>query len=100
MDKFWSFQPHLGTERGQSTVEYILVLAVVVSLSLLVFRSNQFRGFLGENGTLTDIVKRQLEYSFRHGRPGETRFQRPNYGSGSHDSYTGRFFIGKDPYPQ
>ena len=109
MAKFRIFQSYLSeycrssvclSSRGQSTVEYILVLAVVISLSLLVFRSNQFRNFLGENGRMTDIVTRQLEYSYRHGRPGDRRFQPPNYATERHESYVGRFFIGSDPYPE
>lgn len=99
MDKFWYFQPVIKDDRGQSTVEYILVIAVVLSLTILVFRSNQFRDFLGENGRMTDIVTRQLEYSYRHGRPGDTRFTQPNYSSETHETYFGRFFIGLDAYP-
>ncbi|MEE2670557.1 MAG: hypothetical protein VYA54_02540 [Bdellovibrionota bacterium] len=96
MDNFWRFNLNV---KGQSTVEYILVLAVVISMSLLVFRSNGFKNLFGENGRFSDVYKRQMEYSYRHGRPGDERFRTPNYGSDQHDSYNGRLFVGTDPYP-
>ncbi len=86
-------------ERGQSTVEYILLFAVVISLISFVFKSQAFTDLFGKNGKFADVYRRELEYSYRHGRYGRELFKAPNYKSGRHDSYNGRFFGSKDAYP-
>ena len=86
-------------DKGQSTVEYILLLAVIISLVSFVFNSDAFKALFGENGQFANVYKRELEYSYRQGRFGRVRFQTPNYSSGQHDSYNGRFFGAKDAYP-
>jgi len=85
--------------KGQSTVEYILLFAVVISLISFVFKSDLYKGLFGDNGKFSSVYRKEMEYSYTHGRPGQKGFQRPNYGSGNHDSYQGRFFSAKDPYP-
>ena len=85
---------------GQSTVEYILLFAVVGALISFVFKSQQFQDLFGDNGRFNTVFKRKLEFSYRHGLEGEKPFQTPNYSIGAHDSYNGRFFGAKDAYPQ
>ncbi len=87
-------------QKGQSTVEYILLFAVVISMSTLVFNSEAFKNLFGKNGQFASVYKRELEYSYRHGLAGKTSFKTPNYKSGRHDSYNGRFFGAQDAYPK
>lgn len=90
---------YLIEDKGQSTVEYILLLAVIISLVTFVFNSDGFQALFGDNGQFANVYKRELEYSYRQGRFGRLRFQTPNYKSGQHDSYNERFFGAKDAYP-
>jgi len=86
-------------QKGQSAVEYILLFAVVISLASFVFKSDAFTSLFGENGKFADVYKRELEYSYRHGLAGRVRFTTPDYQTGTHDSYNGRFFGSKNAYP-
>ncbi|MBT4790631.1 MAG: class III signal peptide-containing protein [Halobacteriovoraceae bacterium] len=86
-------------QKGQSAVEYILLIAVVVSIVTFVFKTEAFKGLFGDNGQFADVYKRELEYSFRHALGDRKPFRTPNYRSGQHDSYNGRFFGSKDAYP-
>lgn len=87
-------------QSGQSTVEYILLFAVVAVLANFVFQSEQFRSLFGDEGRFANVFKRQMEYSYRHGLEGSTPFTTPNYRNADHDSYKGRFFGAIEPYPQ
>lgn len=86
-------------EKGQSTVEYILLFAVVISLVSFVFKSQAFNNLFGKEGKFADVYRRELEYTYRHGRYGRELFQTPNYKSGRHDSYNERFFGSRNAYP-
>lgn len=89
--------------RGQSTVEYILLLAVVISLIYLITRSERFRALLGEGGTLATNMKGTTEWNYRFASPGTDEFSTINYPNARHPTYwngTTTHFIGpKDPYP-
>lgn len=90
----------LKNQEGQSTVEYILLLAVVVSLFSVVFNSQAFQELLGPEGSFFQAVGAKIEFSYRNGFPGEQRFTPPNYSD--LDSPTinqNRFFSPRDPYP-
>ncbi len=90
---------NLKTASGQSTVEYILLLVVVISLATTVFKSDAYNRLFGDEGKFTSVFRRELEYSYMHGLSGKTGFRVPGYGGGNHDSYNDRFFGSKDPYP-
>lgn len=90
---------------GQSVVEYLLLLLVVVTLGFAVFRSEAFRGIIGPEAAMFQQIKIQKEYSFRHSHP----MTQPGDSSdfmGNHHSYknpdTGRtrFFSNSTPYPR
>lgn len=87
-------------QKGQSAVEYILLITIVSFLISLVFKSDEFKNLFGKNGKFSDVFKRELEYSYRHGLGGRTPFTTPNYGSSIHDSYNDRFFGPTDAYPE
>ncbi len=89
----------LKNEKGQSTVEYILLFAVIASLASFVFKSSVFLDLFGDNGTFGNVYKRKVEYSYRHGLDGSTPFTAPNYSGGDHDTYKGRFFGPVEAYP-
>ena len=87
-------------ERGQSTVEYILLFAVVASLAYTILGSSDFTRVFGPDGVVATKYRNQLEYGYRHGLSldqggGNT----PNYSNGEHDTYNSRFFGAADPYP-
>ncbi len=87
------------TQQGQSTVEYILLFAVVIALVSLVFQSSEFKNLFGKNGKFSDKFRREMEYSYRHGLSGDKPFKEPQYKERVHDSYNGRFFGARDAYP-
>lgn len=90
---------YLKNESGQSTVEYILLLAVVATVVFAIFKSEGFNKLFGENGQIVQRYKQQFEFSYRHGFFEMKEDKTPDYSSGDHESYQGRFFSAKDPYP-
>ncbi len=91
------------SESGQTTVEYILLLAVVLVATTTVFKSDAFQKIFGKNGKFAKTFRSEMEYSYRHGLRGRKVYQQPSY-KGQHESYlwrgnTTRFFGAKDTYP-
>ena len=88
-------------ESGQSTVEYILLLAVIFSLSLGVFKGLGFDDLLGEDSVIFAKLRQYAEFTYRHG--GATQRVDSSY-TGTHDTYwTGgtdsHFFSPQGLYP-
>jgi hypothetical protein len=88
----------IQSELGQTATEYILLFAVVFSLVNFVFQSDTFQSIFGKNGKVTQNLKGQVEFSYRHGFYGTQNFSTPNYAAG-HESYRGKTYGTKDPYP-
>ena len=93
----------LRNSDGQSVVEYILLLLVIVSLSLTIYNNPRFREFLGPNSEFFTAVKDNVQYSYRHGLQG---FQdNTSYNGTNHPTYFNddqgqtRFFIPRERYP-
>lgn len=94
-------------EAGQSTVEYILLLAVIIAIATTILNSTKFKNLLGKNGRLATMMKQETEWNYRHGLPGRQQgaiiIRYPN---GSHPTYfnaakgTSHFIGPRDPYPQ
>ena len=99
----------LKNKKGQSVVEYILLLAVISSIGYSFYNNRAFKNFLrGDVGLFANLRKR-MEYSYRYGREmnGDVNhadamgFQ---YQTNKHDTYfnsnsgSSRFFTGVDPY--
>ena len=57
---------------GQSIVEYLLLMMVVMVLSQAFFTSSRFKDYFGQNSTLFDAMSTAMEYSYRHGLPIES----------------------------
>jgi hypothetical protein len=101
-------------QKGQTTVEYILLFAVVVSLVMTVYKSAAFRRLFGEQGEVGLKIKAQNEFSYRHAfhisgseREPVPDIPRENKDITIHPSYVdsssaneSRFFGPKEPYGQ
>ncbi len=57
-------------QAGQSTIEYVLLLAVIMLLVSIVFRSPLFADLLGENSSFFKVLKDRMEYSYRYTHAG------------------------------
>jgi len=91
-------------QKGQSTVEYVLLLALVMFLVSTVIRSPRFQEYFGENSAFFTMLKDRMEYSYRYTQLGNRA------GSGredindpkNHDSYakdgSSRFATSAEPY--
>lgn len=93
----------LKNESGQSTVEYILLLSVLVTIGTTVFNSQPFLKLFGPDSQVFDILRRKVEYSYRYGSDG-IDVDSSNY-SGDHKTYVlesgeGRFFTPIETYPE
>ncbi len=94
----------MKNQKGQTLVEYILLLAVAASLAMTFYRSKVFRRLFGENGEIGKKVKMRNEFAYRHAfqvSKGGTvsDIPRENKNINEHPSYgPGRFFGPKDPY--
>lgn len=91
-------------QKGQSSVEYLLLVVIVVSLTFAVLRSPVFRDFYGEQGKFATTYKSEIEFSYTNSYQGRKVFETPNYSGNNHSSYTGRngntrFFGAAQAYP-
>jgi len=88
-------------EKGQSAVEYLLLLVVVTSLSYAVFKNPKFKEFFGQDSSFFAAMRDRMQYSYRHGLVG---FEDNSSYTGIHDTYaTGgstRFIAPVARYPQ
>ena len=91
-------QTILENNAGQSMVEYILLLAVVVALVSVVFNSDLVKGYFGDNGRLAEAFRGKIEYTYTHAVNGKKFFRVPNYDR--HDSYNDRFYSVVETYPR
>jgi hypothetical protein len=96
-------QKNILNNRGQTAVEYILLIAVIMTVGLSVFKSSYFVGFFGEDGTFVKTYTTQFEYSYRNGVGGRDKNQQ-QYSSPDHPSYRSqgntRFFGALNTYPR
>lgn len=90
-------------QKGQSTVEYILLLTVVALTVMSIFKSKYFTENFGKDGKILQSYKTQFEHAYRNGFPydGKDDYDydnmHPTYSNGGGES---RFFISKDAYPK
>lgn len=54
-------------QKGQSVVEYLLLLVVIVSIGFSVYNSKPFKDFVGPNSSYFNHLKKGMEYSYRYG---------------------------------
>jgi len=92
------------SRKGQSVVEYLLLLFVVMSLILTLVNSNVFQQIMGPDSFFFEKLKLQQEYTYRHTHlsnlPNEA-----DYSGGAHHSYmnpesgVSRFYSTMEEYP-
>lgn len=94
----------LLNSRGQSTIEYLLLLIVVATFAATVFNSAAFRNIFGKDSSFFAIMQNKIQFTYRHGLEGEKE-DSFNYGDGSaHHSYysqeegKSRFFLPLEGY--
>lgn len=94
------------SQRGQTTIEYILLIAVVIGLATFILNLPIMQKFLGKDGQggFTSPFFASMQYSYRHAIFGTNKEIYPaNYQQAKHDSYSSgtdtRFFGPADPYP-
>lgn len=95
----------LKNQRGQSVVEYILLLSVCISLVFTFYRSQTFKRLFGSEGSIGQAIKTESEFNYRHAYPRKAGdLNQVNYSGTSHPSYYDstsgetRFFGPKEPY--
>ena len=101
----------LKNNLGQSAVEYIMLLAVISSLSYVVLNNKRFKAFVNGKGGMFAMMAQGMSYSYRYGidlKPGVDPSAKMSfeYATREHDTYfntettNSRFFSGKASYPQ
>lgn len=96
-------------QAGQSTVEYIMLMALMATLVFGVLKSDPFQEIFGDNSRYFSGLASIIQFSYRHGYLGDSDERdgdNYNYSGGTvnHQSYrlddTTRFFVPTEPYPQ
>jgi len=101
----------LRNAKGQSAVEYILLLAVLSSIGYSFYNTRRFKDFVGGRTGFFVALKKGMEYSYRYGRDLNVDVDYDaamsfDYNTNKHDTYynlkesQSRFFTGVEPYGQ
>lgn len=92
-------------QKGQTMVEYMLLLSVVAGILLAFYKSNLFKRYFGRDGSVGQTIKARTEFAYRHGYMGsEDTFPKGSRDGASHPTYAdpnggSRFFGPRDKYP-
>lgn len=101
----------LRNNLGQTAVEYILLLAVISSLSYTFYNNKRFKSFMAGKDGMFAVMKKGISYSYRYGLEykKDVSFEDKmqfDYTSKNHDTYynadgdSSRFFAGSEAYPK
>lgn len=71
---------------GQSTVEYLLLISVVIILLTAVIKNRHLQNYIGEGGEFFRRYKQVISYTYRHGRYGNKEDGQDDYIL-EHDTY-------------
>ncbi len=88
--------------QGQSVVEYILLMVVLMSLAFGVFNSRYFKDFFDEDSTFFSVLSIRIEHSYRNAlfvEDNNLDYNSPHPSFHNSDSGGSRFFVSKDVYP-
>jgi hypothetical protein len=66
MDKFL-LDKTVANTKGQSVIEYILLLSVIAGLGSAVMNNKKFKGFLSGKDGMFLTMKKGMAYSYRYG---------------------------------
>lgn len=93
-------------QKGQTLVEYILLLSVVTAILLTFYKSRLFQRYFGNAGLIGQTIKTRSEFAYRHAYMGTTDTHPKNSRDGAtHPTYDdpdsgSRFFGPREKYPQ
>lgn len=96
-------------ESGQTVVEYMLLLAVSISLVMTFYNSALYKRLFGNSGTIGEAIKSESEFNYRHAFPAQGQTDshpRTERNGAIHPSYYdnifggSRFFGSVNKYPQ
>lgn len=93
-------------QKGQTVVEYILLLVVAMSLVLTFYKSQTFRKLFGSQGQLGKVYKKESEFGYRHAyiKDSKSEANTPKASAEQHPSYYNadkgetHFFGARDSY--
>lgn len=92
--------------RGQTAVEYIMLLSVISVLTFSVINSKKFKDFMGPDSSFFAAIRSQVEFSYRHGYSNRVENDKTNNNyTSTHETYynieqsKSRFFTGGNQYP-
>lgn len=92
-------------QKGQTMVEYMLLLSVVTAIVLTFYKSKLFQRYFGNAGLIGQTIKTRSEFSYRHGYMGtEDPHPKGSRNGATHPTYAdpaggSRFFGPREPYP-
>ncbi len=92
-------------QKGQTMVEYILLLSVVAMIVLTFYKSKLFQKYFGNRGIIGQSIKSQSEFSYRHGYMGvQDPHPKASRDGATHPTYAdpaggSRFFGPREKYP-
>ncbi len=109
MGQFFNYKV-LKNQSGQTVVEYLLLLAVIVSLGGAILSNRRFKNILAGNQGVFATMKKGMVYSYRYGREYDSTTSLDEamsfeYTSSKHDTFMNRqssesrFFMGVTKYP-
>lgn len=93
-------------QKGQTLVEYMLLLSVVAMIVLTFYKSKLFQRYFGNQGLIGKTIKSRSEFAYRHAYMGaEDTFPKGSRDGASHPTYAdpaggSRFFGPKERYPK
>jgi Flp pilus assembly pilin Flp len=97
----------LLNSKGQTAVEYILLLSVISVLTFSVINSKKFKDFMGPDSSFFAAIRSQVEFTYRHGYANRAENDKTNNNyTSNHETYynseesKSRFFTGGDEYPR
>lgn len=96
------------TRRGQSLVEYLLLLVVITSITIAFVKNKKIKDFMGGKGGYFATLREGMAYSYRYGREYNSsvdfdaaasfNYQNNNHHTYLHSSNMTRFFSSKESY--
>ena len=103
----------LSNQAGQTAVEYIMLFAVIATLSYALFNSDRFKEYFGPDSQVFAMIAKKTEWNYRYAgmddkpEPDYVNGFNPNYNQSLHPSYfwnsgagvNTRFFVPLEEYP-
>lgn len=106
MDPLRSSPVAVKRQKGQTVVEYILLLSVIAGIVLAFYKSKLFQKYFGNTGIVGQTIKKRSEFAYRHGYMGtEDTHPKDSRDGASHPTFAdpsggSRFFGPKERYPK